>query len=162
MAVFAIERLHPEEKNPDYWIFTLIYPGADNQGFIRSHGWKYIASENQIRRPTARGFAGRLTDLDDESTEQLRKLVKREIMYYGVPIPAKTIRYKLEELINLHQTWEKAYTHVRDTLLENTTDNALTAGQWALLLTLSVLATRPIDVVQQEIEAIENAHSPDV
>lgn len=153
MYAFAIENLRKaKRRDDDMWLFTVVWPSLGIREGIRTHGWKYIETSNQVRRPTAKDFPGALTNVDRAVLDEIRRQVQIEVAHHNKPVPARMVHKRLIDLKASHDTWSGVYEEILSTYED--LDTILTPGQWAILLAAAALAGVEYDETADAIEAI--------
>ena len=142
-----IDRLR-RTKRKDKWIFTVI--SSDNgKGFMRSHGWHYSEESDRITRPTAATFKGPMADVDEQTLENIKTLIKDEIDAIGQPLPMRSIFTTLTNLYALHGDWDIVVEAIKADISHY--DGKEPLPQWVAYCTASILAKFEADEVPEEV-----------
>ena len=143
----TIDRLR-RKKRKGKWIFTVVSSDG-SKGFIRSHAWNYSEESDRITRPTAATFAGPMADVDEQTLNDIKSLVKDEISAVGQPLPLRSIFTTLRDLYELHQDWDVVVDAIKADIAHY--DGREPLPQWVAYCAACVLAKVEADEVPEEV-----------
>ena len=146
---FAIENLIPTNDSREKWRFTIVMLSPDKVGFFRSHAWRYVVESDRIMRPTARGFHGNLTEVDEATLNLIRTHVKEEIAAFDQRFSARAAIRVLKDLYEEEGSWIDVYTHVKGEI--DDAGNKESVAQWIALCTAACLASIEESQIPKEV-----------
>ena len=143
----TIDRLRPK-KRKGKWIFTVVSTDG-SKGFMRTHGWHYSEESDRITRPTAATFAGVMAEVDEQTLDDIKKLVKDEIDAIGQPLPVRSIFTTLKDMYEVHQDWDVVVAAIKADIEHYAGKEPL--PQWVAYCAAAVLAKFDADELPEEV-----------
>ena len=143
----TIDRLR-RKKRKGKWIFTVISTDG-SKGFIRSHAWHYSEESDRVTRPTAATFPGPMADVDEQTLEDIKVLIKDEIDAIGQPLPLRAIFTTLTRLYETHQDWDIVVDAIKVDIEQYKGLEPL--PQWVAYCAATVLAKMEANEIPEEV-----------
>lgn len=137
--MLSIEKIKPHKTEKGKWRFTVAFHSP--VGCMHSHGWRYVEKSDRIMRPTAAGFQGPLTNLDEDHIDLLRRLLKDELRLRSRPVGVKAVLAELKKQYAERKNWGEVYEVFRQDLERYAANgNAFNSTQLFALISAACLA----------------------
>ena len=146
---FTIENLKPTNDRREKWRFTLVMLSPDKVGFFRSHAWRYVVASDRLMRPTARGFHGNLTEVDDNTLNLIRHHVKEEIRSYDQAFSTRSAIRILKDLYEDEGSWADVFKYVKGEIEDAGGQESV--AQWVALCAAACLASIEESQIPKEV-----------
>jgi hypothetical protein len=155
-----VEKLRKDKKNPDKWYFTILIPTSYGVGYLRSHGWKYIETSNRILRPTVKGWAGHISDVDEDTVNVLKELIQAEVAHRNKTFAMRSVYALLKDRYLQEGSWQGVYNSIKAELDDDSEPHS--TAQWIVLCAAAILSQAVTDgdlPLEVRIEQNDNGSS---
>ena len=110
---FTLENIRLDEKVEGKWWFSVCFQPTNRCGHLQSNGWKYYEDSNQIRRPSAQGAYGKITNVDEQTLELMRAYIKVEIKARTGPVHIRSVIVLLRDrYLKAGAEWKEVFAQL--------------------------------------------------